>query len=65
MNKWTELFVGLILLAGAVVLAFLTLGMGTWDFGTAAWELLKGGIVWMIAGVGALFILLGISDLKG
>ena len=65
MNKWAELFVGLVFLIAAVVLWILTLGLGVWDFGTAAWEFLKGGIVWFIIMIGLLFILLGISDLKG
>ena len=65
MDKWVELFAGLILLIGVIILSFLTLGFQTWDFGNAAWEFLKGGIVWFIGIIGILFILLGISDLKG
>ena len=65
MNKWAELLLGLIFLLGGIVLWTLTLGVGFWDFGHAAWEVLKGGFIWGILGIGALFILLGISDLKG
>ena len=65
MNKWTELLIGLILLIVPIVVWNMTLGMGFWDFGTAAWEFLKGGIIWFVMMLGVLFILLGISDLKG
>jgi len=41
-----------------------TLGLGFWDFGTAAWEVLKGGVVWFVIMIGLLFLMLGISDLK-
>lgn len=61
MNKWFELLVGLILVIVPIVLA--TAGDGSWW--ASAWEVLKGGLFWAIVGVGALFILLGISDLKG
>lgn len=64
MNKIVELLIGLIFLIGAILLWAFTLNLGFWDFGKAAWEFLKGGIVWLIAILGLLFILLGISDLK-
>jgi hypothetical protein len=52
---------------GAIVIAWQSpLWWGSfWDFKHAAWEFLKGGVFWMIVMIGALFILLGISDLKG
>jgi len=65
MNKWSELLIGLVLLIVPIVVWNMTLGMGFWDFGTAAWEFLKGGIIWFVMMLGVLFILLGISDLKG
>jgi len=65
MNKWLELLMGLILVIVPIVIAFYSLNWGFWDFGRPAWEVLKGGVFWMIIGIGALFILLGISDLKG
>ncbi len=65
MNKWIELLIGLILIIGVILLSFLTLGFPTWDFGNPAWNFLKGGIVWALGLLGILFILLGISDLKG
>jgi len=64
MNKWLELLFGLILLNGAILVWFFTRGVPFWDFGTAAWEFLKGGAVWFLIMIGLLFILLGISDLK-
>jgi hypothetical protein len=64
MNKAIELLTGLILIVGAILLWILTLHSGFWDFGTAAWEFLKGGIVWFIVILGLLFLLLGFSDLK-
>jgi hypothetical protein len=69
MNKWTELLLGLILVIGTILVAFYSqgwtaLGM-SWNFWNAAWVVLKGGVFWAIFGLGALFILLGLSDLKG
>jgi len=64
MNKWLELLIGLILIIGAVLVVFLTLPYGFWDFGHAAWEFLKGGVVWFVIMIGLLFLMLGISDLR-
>jgi hypothetical protein len=61
MNKWLELLLGLILVIAPIVVAFLYLP----SFWTDAGIVLKGGVFWAIVGLGALFILLGISDLKG
>lgn len=47
-----------------VIVAIYAWGVNFWGMGTAALEVLKGGIVWAVLGIGALFILLGISDLK-
>ena len=67
MNKWAEILIGLILLNGAIILAWYsgTWGGYFWNFRHAAWEFLKGGIVWFVLLVGIVLILLGISDLKG
>ena len=64
MNKWLEIVLGLILVVVAILVSFNSLGWGSWNFGTAAWEVLKGGAVWAVIGLGFLFLLLGISDLK-
>ena len=60
MNKWIELLVGLILVVASVYVW----GMDILGAGTAGLEFLKGGIIWFVIMIGALFILLGISDLK-
>ena len=60
MNKWIELLVGLILVIVPIVLALLV--WPTWW--TSALEFLVGGIFWFLVGMGLLFILLGISDIK-
>jgi hypothetical protein len=69
MNKWGELFIGLILVIAAILIAFYSVNWSAWgislNFWTPAWTFLKGGIFWLVLMIGALFILLGISDLKG
>ena len=65
MNKWIELLIGLILVIGAIVVMWFWSGWGSvWDFKHASWEFLKGGVFWFVLGIGALLIMLGISDLK-
>lgn len=60
MNKWAELLIGLILINAAILgWAFLP---GNW--GEAALQFLKGGIIWIVILAGLLFVMLGISDLK-
>ena len=65
MDKWSELLVGLILVIVPIVVAFYSQAWGLWNFWGAAWAFLKGGLFWVIIMMGVLFILLGISDLKG
>lgn len=71
MNKWTELFFGLVLVVGMILVAWFSSANSWTVFGknlnllNAAWIFLKGGIFWLIFMIGALFILLGISDIKG
>ncbi|MEK6825472.1 MAG: hypothetical protein AABY00_01665 [Nanoarchaeota archaeon] len=65
MNKWLELLVGLVLVIGAILVAFYSQSWGTWNFWSAAGTVFKGGLFWFVVGIGALFVLLGISDLKG
>ena len=65
MNKWIELLLGLILVIAAILIAFYSQSWGaTWNFWSAAWIVLKGGVFWFFVGLGALLVLLGISDLK-
>jgi len=61
MNKWLELLVGLILVVGAIFVAWY---LDFWAMGQAAITFFKGGIVWFVIMIGLLFIMLGISDLK-
>lgn len=65
MNKWMELFIGLILIVGSIVVAWYSQTWGTWNFWMAAGEFFKGGLFWFVIMIGVLFVLLGISDLKG
>ena len=60
MNKWIEILTGLILLIGVIYVC----GINLWGFGTAALEILKGGIAWIVALIGILLIIIGISDLR-
>jgi len=60
MNKWLEILIGLVLVVASVYIW----GMDFFGAGTAALEILKGGILWGIIMIGAVFLLLGLSDLK-
>lgn len=64
MNKWTELFLGLILIIVPIFVAFYSQTWGAWNFWSAAGTFFKGGLFWFIVMIGVLFVLLGISDLK-
>ncbi len=63
MNKWFELLLGLILLVGTIVLVFPGMPLESW--GTSALIVLKGGLAWIVAIIGLLLIILGISEIKG
>ncbi|MFH1503432.1 MAG: hypothetical protein ABIE36_02135 [Candidatus Diapherotrites archaeon] len=62
MNKWLELFVGLILLVGAITLVFPGMPLASW--GRDALVLLKGGLTWIVILAGIILIVLGISEIK-
>lgn len=68
MNKWVELLFGLILVIAAVLVSGFSANWVLWghsfNFGSAAWTFLKGGIIWFVIMIGLLFLMLGISDLK-
>jgi len=65
MNKWAELLIGLILVIASILVWGYSSRFGEfWNFGNAAWEFLKGGVIWFVIMIGLLFIMLGISDLK-
>ena len=68
MNKWAEILLGLVLVIGAIIIAYYS---QTWTFFGAslniwhsAWVFLKGGVFWFIVMIGLLFLMLGISDLR-
>jgi hypothetical protein len=63
MNKWLELILGLILLVGTIALVFPGMPLQSW--GSAAWIVLKGALTWIVALVGLILIILGISEIKG
>jgi hypothetical protein len=60
MNKWTEILLGLIFIVAAILIAFY---FPSWL--SAALVVLKGGVLWAVLGLGLLFVMLGISELKG
>jgi hypothetical protein len=60
MNKWTELLLGLVLVILPIILA--TLAWQSWW--ASALTVLKGTIFWAVVGLGVLFILLAIADIK-
>ena len=70
MNKWIELFIGLILLIAAIFVAWASSAYSWTIFGRdfnllhAAWIMFKGGIFWAVIGISILLILLGINDLR-
>ena len=60
MNKFLEILIGLI---------FLVIPIYVWivnwaDFGLAASTFLKGGFMWILLGIGAIFLLIGLNELK-
>lgn len=60
MNKWIELLIGLILVIVPIVAA---INFPLWGMATS--QFIRGGIIVGVILVGLLFIMLGISDLKG
>ncbi len=64
MDKWSELLLGLLLVVVGITVAFYSQSWGDWNFWSAAGTFFKGAVFWFVIGLGALFILLGISDLK-
>ena len=64
MNKWTELLSGVLLIIIPIIIAFYSQTWGAWNFWSAAGVFFKGGLFWFVVMIGALFVLLGISDLK-
>jgi len=70
MNKWIELFIGLIILIGTILIAWFSSAYDWVLFGKdfnflhSAWIFLKGGVFWIVTLIGILLIVLGINDLR-
>ena len=70
MNKWLELFLGLILLVIVILISWASDAYAWTIFGKdlnflhSAWILLKGGVFWFALMVALLLITLGINDLR-
>ncbi len=62
MNKWFELILGLVLLVGIIALVFPGMPLESW--GSSALIVLKGGLAWIVAIIGLILIILGISEIK-
>lgn len=60
MNKWIELLIGLILVIVPIIAAINYAG-----WGAATVQFIQGGLIVGLVMIGLLFIMLGISDLKG
>ena len=60
MNKYLEILIGLILL----LVPIYTWITGSYGFGEAALVFLKGGLMWVLLGIGAMFLIIGLNDLK-
>ena len=61
MNKWLELLLGFILIIAPIIVAINN--PATW--GAATLQFIEGGIIVAVILIGLLFLMLGISDLKG
>jgi len=59
MNKWLEILLGLILVIVPIVLLLSDLAI--WDI---VWKFAVGGIIIGVILVGAMFVMLGISDIS-
>ncbi len=64
MNKWIELILGIILIIAPLYVALSHWG-AAWGWGQATLEFIMGGIIVGVILLGLLFIILGISDIKG
>jgi len=70
MNKWFELLFGLVLLAGTILIAWLSAAYSWTIFGKdfnllhAGWLFLKGGLFWFVVMIALLLIIIGINDIR-
>lgn len=63
MNKWIELLIGIILIVVPIIVVTSVSTFLNWGY--AAVEFIKGGIVVCLIIIGIILLILGISDLKG
>jgi len=63
MNKWFEILLGLILIVVPIIIV--TAVSTFYNWGIAAVEFIKGGVVVGLVLVGIMLLVIGISDLKG
>ncbi len=70
MNKWLELFLGLVLLVAVILISWASDAYAWTVFGKdlnflhAGWLFLKGGLFWFSVMVALLLVMLGINDLR-
>ena len=70
MNKWLELFLGLVLLVAVILVSWASDAYSWMIFGKdlnllhSAWIFFKGGVFWFVVMMALLLILLGINDLR-
>jgi len=70
MNKWLELFAGVVLLVGVIWIAWASSAYSWILFGKdfnllhSAWIFFKGGVFWFVIMISLLLILLGLNDLR-
>ena len=70
MNKWLELFLGLLLLVVLIFVSWASAAYSWTIFGKdfnllhAGWLFLKGGVFWFVLMISLLLILLGINDIR-
>ena len=60
MNKFIEILIGLIFLIVPVCAWIINFA----DFGTSALFFLKGGLIWLLIGIGATLLIIGLTELK-
>lgn len=60
MNKWAEIFFGLIFIVAAVLSYFY---LPIWF--ASAIAVLKGIVVWLVLAIGLILLMLGLSELRG
>ena len=60
MNKFIEILIGLVFLLVPIYVWIVNFA----SFGTSALFFLKGGLVWLLLGIGVAFLIIGLTELK-